>query len=647
MSFRSRLRVFFALIVVVPIAAMAAVVFPLTEASEAGKVDAGLAVGLNAASSLYADGRAAAEDDVRQIARDSALQAALRTGDRAAAASRTRQLAAAEGSVVAVALLDPSGREVAFGGSRRGVAPAALKLTTSDGRRAGTLSVSVTDARRLARSASRRTGLDMAVLRKGKPLAGTGPSVERRSGEYHAGGRTYRARFVGVGTTAGATEEVLATSDVTAAGTASRNRRLLFGAILLGLLVVALASSIGISRALHLQIDRFLEAARRLANGRFDHPVRTEGDDEFAQLGREFNSMSDQLEAKILELEGKRKELQETIRRVGQAFATGLDSQSVFRLVVQTAVDACEADCGRGLALDHAVLAAVEVGDSLTCDAAIEKAERAVVEVGTHTGEDLLEVQTDDASPAEQPEPTPGEHAGVYTLSMPLRARLGRRTGAEYIAVISIVRESHPFSREEAELLAYLGGQAVVSIENADLHDTVRRQAVTDELTGLANVREMHSALDRELGRSRRHDTPVGFVLLDIDNFKRVNDTHGHQQGDEVLRAVSRVLREHSRDIDGPARYGGEELAVVLPQTDLEGAVQMAERIRAGIEDIRLSLPHGAGELRVTASLGAAAAPGSAREKKALIAAADAALYRAKRAGKNRVKRAQAPALVV
>jgi diguanylate cyclase (GGDEF)-like protein len=229
---------------------------------------------------------------------------------------------------------------------------------------------------------------------------------------------------------------------------------------------------------------------------------------------------------------------------------------------------------------------------------------------------------------------------------MPLRARLGERTDAAYIAVISIARESHPFSRGEAELLAYLGGQAVVSIENADLHETVRRRAVTDELTGLSNVREMHSALDRELGRGRRHHTPVGFVLLDIDNFKRVNDIYGHQQGDEVLRAVSRVLREHSRDIDEPARYGGEELALVLPQTDLDGAQRVAERIRSGIEAIRLILPDEAGELRVTASLGAASVPGSASGKD-LIAAADVALYRAKRAGKNRVERAEEGTLVV
>jgi diguanylate cyclase (GGDEF)-like protein len=129
--------------------------------------------------------------------------------------------------------------------------------------------------------------------------------------------------------------------------------------------------------------------------------------------------------------------------------------------------------------------------------------------------------------------------------------------------------------------------------------------------------------------------------MLDIDNFKDVNDSYGHLQGDMVLREVARVLRQSSREIDEPARYGGEEMAVALPQTDLEGAYQFAERVRGRIEALTLPLPNGRGDLRVTASFGAAslAAVGGA-DKDALVAAADQALYEAKRAGKNRTERA-------
>ena len=128
--------------------------------------------------------------------------------------------------------------------------------------------------------------------------------------------------------------------------------------------------------------------------------------------------------------------------------------------------------------------------------------------------------------------------------------------------------------------------------------------------------------------------------MLDIDDFKRFNDIHGHQQGDVVLREVAHVLRANSREIDEPARYGGEELAVALPQTDLEGTYNLAERVRVAVAALEIPRLDGEGVLRVTASLGAAAFPETAEDKDGLIAAADAALYRAKRAGKNRTERA-------
>ncbi|HXD58153.1 MAG TPA: GGDEF domain-containing protein, partial [Thermoleophilaceae bacterium] len=184
--------------------------------------------------------------------------------------------------------------------------------------------------------------------------------------------------------------------------------------------------------------------------------------------------------------------------------------------------------------------------------------------------------------------------------------------------------------------------QAAVSIENANLHETAQRLAVTDELTGLFNVRHFQEALENEVERSRRFSSPVGLAMLDIDNFKKVNDTYGHQQGDVVLVEVARALRSLSRDIDVPARYGGEELAVILPQTDLDGAELLAERMRAAVADLAVKRLDGQGVLKITASFGVAAFPESADARKSLIAAADAALYRAKHGGKNQVQRADA-----
>jgi diguanylate cyclase (GGDEF)-like protein len=143
-----------------------------------------------------------------------------------------------------------------------------------------------------------------------------------------------------------------------------------------------------------------------------------------------------------------------------------------------------------------------------------------------------------------------------------------------------------------------------------------------------------------ETERAKRFDQPMSLVMLDIDNFKRVNDTYGHQQGDRVLAEVARVVRESSREIDAPARYGGEELAVVLPQTDIEGAYQLAERVRQEVAALDIPLMEGSGSISVTASLGVASLPADAQDGGGLIAAADAALYEAKHAGKNKTVRA-------
>jgi diguanylate cyclase (GGDEF)-like protein len=158
----------------------------------------------------------------------------------------------------------------------------------------------------------------------------------------------------------------------------------------------------------------------------------------------------------------------------------------------------------------------------------------------------------------------------------------------------------------------------------------------------LSNHRRFQEVIVQEVERAKRFGQDLGLVMLDIDHFKSVNDTYGHQQGDIVLREVARVLRDSSREIDEPARYGGEELAVALPQTDLDGAYLFAERVRTALEALRIPRLDGVGgHLRVTASFGAAALPGNGEDKASLIAAADAALYSAKRAGRNRTVRAE------
>ena len=199
--------------------------------------------------------------------------------------------------------------------------------------------------------------------------------------------------------------------------------------------------------------------------------------------------------------------------------------------------------------------------------------------------------------------------------------------------MITVARHGQPFTDDDREVLGSLGVEAALALENIELHFQVRRQAVTDELTGLANHGRFQELLTAEVEQVRRHLHPIGLIMLDIDDFNEVNDTYGHQQGDTVLRQVANVVRENSRDADSPARYGGEELSLILPHRDLEGAHAIAERIRAAVEELRVPRTDGAGVLRVTASVGVTAS--TAGHKDALIAEADAALYEAKRRGKN------------
>jgi diguanylate cyclase (GGDEF)-like protein len=207
---------------------------------------------------------------------------------------------------------------------------------------------------------------------------------------------------------------------------------------------------------------------------------------------------------------------------------------------------------------------------------------------------------------------------------------------------MTVARRGEQFSHAERDVFVYLVGQVSASIENIALHEQVSEQAVTDELTGLSNNRRFRELISKEAARSQRFGHELSLIMLDIDDFKRVNDTHGHLQGDEVLRTIGVVLASESRGVDEPARYGGEEFAVALPETGLEGALELAERIRARIESEAIPRIDGTGTLKITASVGAASMPASTDSARGLIAAAAAALYEAKRAGKNRVSGAPA-----
>jgi diguanylate cyclase (GGDEF)-like protein len=175
----------------------------------------------------------------------------------------------------------------------------------------------------------------------------------------------------------------------------------------------------------------------------------------------------------------------------------------------------------------------------------------------------------------------------------------------------------------------------------AGLYTRVAEEALTDPLTGLWNRRRLSEILPVEVDRALRFDHQLSLLIFDVDDFKAINDREGHPQGDAVLRTVADVLREKTRSIDLAARFGGDEMALILLETDFEGAVVLAERLRSGVREVEIATKNGEA-MEVTISVGVATLPDSAVDVEALVDAADNALLRAKRAGKNQIRTAPA-----
>ena len=220
-------------------------------------------------------------------------------------------------------------------------------------------------------------------------------------------------------------------------------------------------------------------------------------------------------------------------------------------------------------------------------------------------------------------------------LAVPLRAR-DRNLGA-----LVLTGAAHAFdvsSRRVLELLANQAGATLCLIQERELQ---RRIAAHDGLTGLYNRRAFNELLSSAIATEDRRDNGrLGLVLLDIDHFKKLNDTWGHPAGDAALRSLARLLAQHLRKSDLAARYGGEEFAVILPASDEARAAQAAERLRAALQKHRFV--HGGSRIPMSASFGVAIWPEHGRDAEVLVASADRALYEAKQAGRNRVSVASA-----
>lgn len=333
-----------------------------------------------------------------------------------------------------------------------------------------------------------------------------------------------------------------------------------------------------------------------------------------AILTRDRTARIEQAHVRLEALRAERTRLEIAVQRIGDAFASKLDLDALLNITMRAAVEALDAGGARASAYagpGRKLVRRATMHEDGAIEPALVAAEKAAARRGA-----ISVVSVDD----------------VFAVACPIRESVdGAMAG-----VIALAREGHGFTDRKRELLQYLCDQAGVAAGDIERHTTLHRQALTDELTGLANHRRLQEVLALGTDAHRVNGAPLALILFDLDNFKQVNDTRGHQTGDHVLRAVSDVLRGCCRGGDEAARYGGEELAIILHATDLPTAVAVAERARAAVAALELVDMEGK-DLSVTTSVGVAALGAGVRDPQSLIAAADAALYEAKRSGKNRV----------
>jgi diguanylate cyclase (GGDEF)-like protein len=581
-SFKFRLVTYFLLLSLLPLLAASWAFSEVAARGELGRADSRLNAALRVASQAYGDEIAeGAGATVRELARKERVQRALRSGNR--------------GPLFRIARETPNTAFFASGELLAGDVPGSpaarrsAQVVTESGQviaeivRWLPLNAALVDDLR-DRAAMEDSDL-LVIANNGFVVAGpkgvTGALDRIDRPEYiELGDTEYRAVgtpiFSGTGTAN--LVALVPREEIDSAAQNLRERFLVFA--LLALAVVALlAYTLG--RTIVSALRALAEAAEAIAHGQFERRVPIRGRDEFAMLGQAFNDMAEQLETRRQELAAERLRVQDAIARFGDALAATHDPYALLPVIVEAAVEATGAVGGR-----------------------------LVVE-----GKELARAGDPDA-------------AGGPELEIPLESGGGQ-------ALLALAPPGPDFNPDSRDLAAWLGSQAAVALDNARLHRLVERQAVTDGLTELANRRQFEQALAAEINRAERFGGMLALVLADLDNFKQVNDRYGHQAGDEVLRRFADVLRETVRDVDVPARYGGEEFAVLLPQTDMEGAERLAERLRQAVAERPMTTRPGA-LVACTASFGVASFPESSTPA-ALFAAADEALYRAKAAGKNRV----------
>jgi diguanylate cyclase (GGDEF)-like protein len=401
------------------------------------------------------------------------------------------------------------------------------------------------------------------------------------------------------------------------------------GLVILVALIAAVAIAVISARATTRPLEVLNEAAARVAAGDLTTVIEVTSRDEIGRLAKTFNDMTGDLRSYLGELQASRDELQNGLARLGETLAGSHDLDRILHVVLESAMASTRATGGMVMLLtpgrDHLVLAAAQgvevpldlrlpIGQGITGGVAVS-GEPARGRVGHGPGELW---------------PAPGEPTGTSCIAVPLKS------SGTVIGVLDLFGSALPGGFDDSDLatIRTFAAQATVAVDNVLLHEEAQRLSITDGLTGLWNYRYFTMNVTKEIERASRFGRPLALLMLDLDHFKAVNDSYGHQRGDAVLVELSGRIRAEARDVDTVARYGGEEIVVVLPETDEAGARQAAERFCSAVRRKPFGDP-GMPPIRLTISAGVAVYPFNGSSASALLAAADAALYESKRAGRD------------
>ncbi|MCW2950181.1 MAG: diguanylate cyclase, partial [Thermoleophilia bacterium] len=367
-----------------------------------------------------------------------------------------------------------------------------------------------------------------------------------------------------------------------------------------------------ITRAVGDTLRRFAEIAGDLSRGNLSRRIPVTGNDEIAILSSSFNNMAGNLETRIESLVDAEARMRRQVELFGEALANATAVNDMLQAVCSLALESAHATHARFWTIDddghyeHAASIGLRPGDTEPCG--LEKA-----------------VAVRNAAVRSEGEP--------HWLVVPSRMRDGQIVG-----LLTLVSTGDDFSAGDVQIAERIALQAAVALDNARLHERLRLQATRDGLTGLPNHRSLQDELTRRLDEAYAGEMPLGIAMLDIDNFKRVNDTYGHPIGDEAIKAIGRTLSHGIGGMGMVGRYGGEEFVIIMPGCDADTSVRIADRLREDITYIEVPLEDG-NILKLTASFGVAnvdqQVPGSQVGNADLLHQADVGLYNAKRTGKN------------